>query len=143
MISRCRSSLLLSLWAEEFSILAPLIREKEKEGVKTAVVHFGPAAETGTLIFEHPIQDTLYQEKGGRGFTLICDANEALSATLSEDSCEGAWSRGRGFVTLAEDYIKHDIYIMKIVKQFDRELVERYGEGYTLLRDIFSDKTLI
>ncbi|MBF9016624.1 MULTISPECIES: TrmB family transcriptional regulator [unclassified Oceanispirochaeta] len=142
MISRCRTSLLISLWAEEFSTLAPLIRGKEKEGIKTAVVHFGQASETSSQIFEHPIQDTLYEEKGGRGFTLVCDGNEALSATFSDDSSEGAWSRGRGFVTLAEDYIKHDIYIMKIVKHFDHELVENYGEGYILLRDIYSDRTL-
>ncbi|MDC7234639.1 MAG: helix-turn-helix domain-containing protein [Spirochaetales bacterium] len=142
MISRCRESLLVSLWSEEFTALAPLIRTREKEGIKTAVVHFGLAPGWEGTLFEHPIEDTLYQEKGGRGFTLVCDGGEALSATFSQESTEGAWSRGKGFVTLAEDYIKHDIYIMKIVKRFDSELIRSFGEGYSLLRDIFSDRTM-
>ncbi len=144
MILRSRSSILLSLWPEEYKLLATALHKKEKEGVKTALVYFGikegPGDHTpGNPVFEHPIEDTLYQEKGGRGFTLVCDGTEALSGTFSPESTEGAWSRSRGFVTLAEDYVKHDIYIMKIVKRFDRELVQKFGEGYTLLRDIYKD----
>jgi len=139
MISQSRRTILISLWGEEFTLLAPLIRKKEAEGVKAAVVHFGIASESSERIFEHPIEDTIYQEKGGRGFTLVCDGTEALSGTLSDASCGGAWSRGKGFVTLAEDYIKHDIYIMKIVRRFDTSLVETFGEGYSLLRDIYTD----
>jgi hypothetical protein len=120
--------------------LAPLIRKKEAEGVQAAVVHFGSVTEQSGRIFEHPIKDTLYEEKGGRGFTLVCDGSEALSGTFSPSSTEGAWSRGKGFVTLAEDYIKHDIYIMKIVRRFDSPLVETFGEGYSLLRDIYTDE---
>ncbi len=142
MISRSRKTVLISLWGEELSELAPLLKKRENEGIRTAVVHFGPSSIKGSNIFEHPIQDTLYQEKGGRGFTLVCDGEEALSGTFSENSTDGAWSRSKGFVTLAEDYIKHDIYIMKIVQRFDRELTDCYGEGYALLRDIFSDRTL-
>ena len=65
----------------------------------------------------------------------------ALMATIqNEQRCQGARSRSKGFITLAEDYIKHDIYIMKIVKRFDPELINTFGQNYKLLRDIFSDK---
>jgi hypothetical protein len=38
-----------------------------------------------------------------------------MAATIiDEDRIEGAWSSNRGFVTVTEDYIKHDIYIMKM-----------------------------
>jgi hypothetical protein len=43
------------------------------------------------------------------------------------------------FVTLAEDYVKHDIYMMKIVQRFDRQLIDRFGRKYHKLRDIFND----
>lgn len=134
-------TLLLSVWGEELAPLLPVLRLREKEGLRIAVVHFGrPAASVGTL-FEHPIADTLYAEKGGRGFALVADGSAALMGTVAADfRVEGAWSAGRGFVTLAEDYIKHDIYIMKIVSRFDRELIGRFGEGYRLLRDIFTDR---
>ncbi len=74
----------------------------------------------------------------------------ALTGTIAQSDGEsggdgeaervsGAWSRSEGFVLLAEDYIKHDVYIMKIVARFDRPLVKRFGRGYWRLRDIFSD----
>jgi hypothetical protein len=43
-------------------------------------------------------------------------------------------------VTLAEDYVKHDIYIMKIVERFDPELQRRFGPGYEKLRDVWNDE---
>jgi hypothetical protein len=43
-------------------------------------------------------------------------------------------------VNLAEDYIKHDIYVMKIVSRFGPELQERFGENYSMLRDVFTDQ---
>ena len=140
MILTAEKTILLSLWKEEFLQLAPLVDKKRDEGIKTAVVHFGPVSSGRENLFQHPIEDTLYQEKGGRGFTLVTDSASALAGTISENGPEGAWSRNRGFVTLAEDYIKHDIYIMKIVERFEPEMTQRFGEGYTYLRDIFHNR---
>ena len=44
--------------------------------------------------------------------------------------------------TLAEDYVKHDIYIMKIVERFDPELQARFGPGYEKLRDVWNDEEI-
>ena len=63
-----------------------------------------------------------------------------MATVFEENRVEGAWSVNKGFVTLAEDYVKHDIYIMKIVRRFDRQLIERFGENYGKLRDIFNDQ---
>lgn len=84
---------------------------------------------------------TAYQEKGGRGIVLIADSAEVLIGTVFQDNkVEGAWSANRGFVTLAEDYVKHDIYIMKIVRWFDGLLIERFGTGYAKLRNVYQDE---
>lgn len=53
---------------------------------------------------------------------------------------DGAYSRGPGFILLAEDYIKHDIYIMKIVRRFDDLLLKTFGPKYRKLRDIYTDE---
>ena len=140
-ISNTKSSLLLSTWKEELDYLAGVLTLKEKQGVRIAVIHFGKPGISPGQTFPHPIEDTIYAEKGGRGFVLVSDSKEALMGTVFlNNNVEGAWSRNRGFVTLAEDYIKHDIYIMKIVKRFDQTLLKRFGEKYVKLRDIFSDE---
>jgi HTH-type transcriptional regulator, sugar sensing transcriptional regulator len=141
MLRKAEEMILLSAWHEELAPLLQVLRERTDAGVRCATVYFGtPETEVPGQLFPHPIADTLYQEKGGRGFAAVIDGTASIMGTIKEDSTvEGAWSGNQGFVTLAEDYIKHDIYIMKIVRRFDTELIDRFGPGYRRLRDIFSD----
>lgn len=144
MIESTTKTALISTWKEEFALIEDRIRDALKRKVKVAVVHFGsPELKLGQ-IYQHPIEDTIYLEKGGRGIVVVVDSKEVLMGTIFKDNkVEGAWSMNRGFVTLAEDYIKHDIYIMKIVKRFDRTLIKRFGERYAKLRDIFRDEEVL
>jgi HTH-type transcriptional regulator, sugar sensing transcriptional regulator len=141
MIESAKKSVLISLWAEEMNLLHPLLKKCEKRKIKVAAVHFGETEISAGQLFPHPIADTIFEEKGGRGLTIVTDSSEALVGTIHDSgSVEGGFSENRGFVTLAEDYIKHDIYIMKIVSRYDGELIRRFGKNYAMLRDIFSDK---
>jgi sugar-specific transcriptional regulator TrmB len=141
LVREARQSLLLSLWPEELEKIFPELEAAQKRGVAIAVIHFGPIDRKVGTMFAHPIEDTLYAERGGRGFTLVADSRLAVMGTIfDKGGVEGAWSANRGFVLLAEDYLKHDIYIMKIVNRFDRELIGRFGKNYAMLRDIFRDR---
>lgn len=145
MVETAVETLLVSAWNPEAVLLAPLLAQARSRGVKTALVYFGPGPLDLDGVFRHPIEDTIYAEKGGRGFTVVADGREALMGTLRAGlgggvSAEGAWSRNHGFVILAEDYVKHDIYIMKIVERFDPELRARFGPGYEKLRDVWNDE---
>ncbi len=133
-------TLLGSMWPQESRRLSDCLERATLRGVRTAVVHFGPGAPAMTQVYQHPIQDTIYAEKGGRGFVLVADSAECLMGTISDSGVQGARSRNRGFVTLAEDYIKHDVYIMKIVRRFDALLTTTFGPGYARLRDIYTDE---
>jgi sugar-specific transcriptional regulator TrmB len=141
MIGAARKTVLLSLWKEELGLLEESVTEALRRGVKVAAVHFGRPEPRSWPIYHHPIEHTLYKEKGGRGLVVVADSREVLMGTVVKGDCvEGAWSTNKGFVTVAEDYIKHDIYIMKIVRRFDRDLREKFGDRYLKLRDIFSDE---
>jgi sugar-specific transcriptional regulator TrmB len=141
MVSKANSTLLISAWKEEIKELIDNLKKKENEGVRIALLHFGQTDEQIGQVYVHPIENTIYAEKGGRGFVLVADTQEALMGTVFPDArVEGAWSKNSGFVTLAEDYIKHDIYINKIVERFNQLLIDRFGNNYHLLRDIFQDE---
>jgi sugar-specific transcriptional regulator TrmB len=140
MIESAQKSVLVSLWAEEMDLLHPQLKKCEKRKLKVATVHFGENKKSAGQLFPHPIADTIFEEKGGRGLTIVTDSCEALAGTIhGSGSVEGGFSENKGFVTLAEDYIKHDIYIMKIVSRYDKELIRRFGKNYAMLRDIYSD----
>lgn len=136
-----RETLLVSIWKEELTPLELFFRRAEEKGVRVAMVHFGAPAVRIGQVYPHPIEETLYDEKGGRGLVIVADSKTALMATLQGDrQVEGAWSINKGFVTLAEDYIKHDIYIMKVVRRFNRQLIEKFGPRYEQMRDVYQDK---
>ncbi|MBN1411202.1 MAG: TrmB family transcriptional regulator [Spirochaetales bacterium] len=143
-ILSAKRTLLISGWRQEISLLEPAVKKSGEHKVKSAIIHFGTPEISLGQVFHHPIEDTIYAEKGGRALIIIADSQEALMGTVFANSeVEGAYSRNRGFVLLAEDYVKHDIYIMKIVKRFNKELIERFGEKYHKLRDVYSDEEVI
>jgi hypothetical protein len=39
---------------------------------------------------------------------------------------DGAWSRNKSFVTVAEDYLKHDVYITKVTRFLGPEVAARF-----------------
>lgn len=43
-------------------------------------------------------------------------------------------------MALAEDYVKHDIYVLKMVARFAPALQARFGADYAALRDIWTDR---
>ncbi len=112
-------------------------------GVKIAIVHFGQAKVTVGQTFIHPIENTIATEKGGHGLLVVADSNEALFARVTmTGTAEGVHSTSQGFVVMAEDYIRHDIYMMKIVNRFDDLLLKKFGKNYRKLRDVFKDEEL-
>ncbi|GAB6097351.1 helix-turn-helix domain-containing protein [Desulfatiferula olefinivorans] len=141
LIDEAEDTLLLSAWAPERESLEPFLVRAEARTVRIAAIHFGHSGAGAGAVFYHPIEDTIYQEKGGRGLVLVADGRAALVGTIDEDGrAHGAFSANPGFITLAEDYIKHDIYIMKIIRRFDGLMVRTFGDNYTHLRNIFEDK---
>lgn len=141
MIDEAEKTLLISIWPEEYDLLQTNLGKATKLGIKAAVIHFGQIIAPWGQSFPHPIEDTIYAEKGGRGLVIVADSQEVLFGKIGQNNeVQGANSMNEGFVAIAEDYIKHDIYIMKIVKRFDQLLIERFGDNYQLLRDVYNDQ---
>lgn len=143
MIESAKKVILLSLWNEELAALEGPLRAAEQRGVQIALVHFGPPKIRVGQVYYHPIEDTLYAEKQGRALVIVVDSQEVLMGNIGrEGKTEGAWSRNRGFTMIAEDYVKHDIYIAKIISRFEKELIRKFGEKYVTLRNVFEDEVL-
>jgi len=142
-ITETEKEVLISIWPEELEKIKDTLIKIKENNIKVAIVNFGKTENNLGQTFQHPIRDTIYSEKGGRGIVVVVDSKEALFGMIDNDgNAQGANSMNDGFVAMAEDYIKHDIYIMKIVKRFEDLLIEKFGENYFLLRDVFNDNEL-
>ena len=45
-----------------------------------------------------------------------------------------------GFVMMAEDYIRHDIYLMRTIQRLDPAMRKHFGEKYEKLLNIFEEE---
>ncbi|MBT5702368.1 MAG: helix-turn-helix domain-containing protein [Pseudomonadales bacterium] len=140
-INQATTSILVSLWPEELDWCEESLVDAEARGVNIALVHFGePSTKIGAT-YHHPVQETLYAEKGGRGLTVVVDGAQVVIANFqSNGEIDGAWSKNKSFVTVAEDYVKHDVYITKVTRFLGPEVVKRFGENYDRLRDVFNSE---
>lgn len=138
LIGDARDWILISTWPEELGWLRDSLTAAETRGLKIALVHFGRPGLSIGATYHHPVEKTLYAEKGGRGLTLVADSREVIIANFRADGrVDGAWSRNQSFVTVAEDYVKHDVYITKVTRFLDDAVTARFGPEYERLRDVF------
>lgn len=143
MFDTSHETVLLSIWPVEIEVLLKSIREAEARGVKVAIVHYGASNIKIGQLYRHPVEDTVYKQKDVRGFSLVADSKEVLIGKIDKGrQTEAIWSMNEGFVMIVEDYIRHDIYFMKLVERFDPLLKEKFGFRYEKLRDIYKDEEI-
>lgn len=143
LLGRAEQTVLVSAWDEELGALAAPIAAAHARGVRVAVIDYGALAVEANAVYPHPIKDTIAAEKGGRGVTLCVDSRVALLGLVADGGrASGAWSSNHGFVAAVEDYLKHDIYVQKIVGRFHDLLVRTYGPNFARWRDVFADRVL-
>jgi sugar-specific transcriptional regulator TrmB len=139
MLDTAQESIILSIWPDEVKLLSESLREAEFRHVKIAMLHYGQSSLKIKQTYIHPVKEALFAGKGDRGFAVVADSNEALNARITSRRTEAIWSMNRSFVILIENYIRHEIYQMKMMKRFDPLLREAFGERYESLLDIYND----
>ncbi len=141
LVQTAQKSILISCWPEELGWLSPALKAAEGKGIQIALVHFGQTAEQIGATYHHPVEQTIYAEKGGRGLTLVTDGSAVIIGSLKDDELiDASWSKSPAFVAVAEDYIKHDVYITKVTRFLDEPLKARFGDQYQQLRNIFDSE---
>ena len=139
MINTAESTLLVQVWPDEIRSLYETLKKAEARGVKIAILHYGATNLKVGQIYKHPVEGSIFSEKYSRGFAMVADSKEAILGKISDRNLDMIWSMNEGFVLMAEDYIRHDIYFIKTARRFAPLLKARFGENFEKLRDVYSD----
>jgi sugar-specific transcriptional regulator TrmB len=139
MLKTAESNILMLVCPTEINALFEGLQRAGERGIKIAVIHYGATNMRIGQLYRHPVEDTMYADRGLRGFSLVVDSREALVGNISDRTIEAIWSMNHGFVLMAEDYMRHDIYFMKTVKRFGPLLQDTFGQRYEKLVDVYSD----
>ena len=142
MLKTADKTILLSVWPSEINLLFDALCQAEERGVSVAIIHYGATNLKVGQVYQHPIEDTIYDKRDVRGFALIVDSKEALTGRVSGMRTEAIWSMNEGFVMMAEDYVRHDIYFIKTARRFAPLFQEKFGLRYEKLVDVYSDKEI-
>lgn len=140
MLETAQKTILLLIWPKEMDALLESILSAENRGISTAVLHYGATGINMKCLYRHPVEETIYAQRNVRGFSLVTDSREVLTGKIDDRKTEAIWSMNEGFVMIVEDYIRHDIYFMKIAERFDSLLKAKFGERYEKLRNVYIDE---
>lgn len=118
MISRAEESVYLVGWADTLHALQPALEERVKKGCRVVVISCGDFSMDGVSQYRHAFESTLV-DSCDNSLNVVVDGMEVLVGSVSpEDTCEAAWSRSPALIQITEDYIRHEVYLHKIIERF-------------------------
>jgi HTH-type transcriptional regulator, sugar sensing transcriptional regulator len=138
LVTSAGSEILVAVWASELSALEPHLAAADARGVSVAICLYGDADPGFGVVYNHVTDPVVLRDQGARRMVLVVDRGEALIGYYPEvGEVTAVWSANRGFVQMAYDYIRHDIWVVKLVRRFEIPINEAYGPTRERMRDIF------
>jgi HTH-type transcriptional regulator, sugar sensing transcriptional regulator len=138
-IANSEQRILLEIWGEDVELIKDELKEAENRGVEIYIVSYGTMEYDFAHVYPHDHYEEITNEYGGRWVILSVDDKEIVAGIISigTDS-RAAWTLHPGLVMPITEVIKHDIYILEIMKKH-RELLEAdFGPDLIDLRNRFN-----
>ncbi|MDF2681470.1 MAG: hypothetical protein K0R47_2660 [Brevibacillus sp.] len=137
-IKKTEGRILLELWAEDARELEAELAEASKRGVQIFIVAYGDIPFPFANVYQHDKSDDITAEYGGRWIVFSSDDKEIVAGivSLGNDS-RAAWTMHPGLVMPITEVIKHDLYIMEMMKEHRDVLEASFGPNLIDLRNRF------
>lgn len=133
MIIKAQKSIYLVAWAETIEELRTELKDAANQGIRIVTISCGEISSLAGIHYKHAFEEDLVQMDNS-SINLVIDGNEVLvGETLPADSCQAAWSNNSGLIFVTEEYIRHEVYIHKIIERLSetagQALQEALNEG--------------
>lgn len=139
LLEAARENILASLWSQQGHRLLDALLEAQGRGVRVISIQFGPEIMEVGKVFRH-IQTEMVQERHSGEMTIVVDQSVGLFMSRPpEGEWNGFWTANPGVVKLMTNYIRHDIYSNKLIRRFDQDVRNAYGEQFQALLDLETD----
>lgn len=140
-IASSKEEVLIQVFEEELDEILPELLELQKQEKKIGLIVFSENKNLKLPIkkfYRHGLITEKIEEMGGRYINIVSDRNEVIfGQILGESVAEVIWTKSKPMVTLAAEYIKHDMYFYKMANSFQKSMEAEYGENMEGIRDIF------
>ncbi len=139
MIDQAEQSLYIQIWDESLTDVIQEALTKAEARLDQFVCILFSTKSTYTLPFKrfysHGFEMDKVKDMNGQWINLVSD-DEVLFGTLDE-VCDVIWTQNQAMRLLSKEYIKHDAYTLKIIKEHTQELQTFYGNNFEKIRNIY------
>lgn len=140
-INRTEKELLIQIWEEDISEILDEVIALQDKGIKIAMVFFSENEKTTLPInnyVKHGMLKQKYEEMGGRFITLVSDNEQVIfGQILNGNVAEVIWTKSRPMISMAGEYVRHDMYFYRSADICHDEMKKELGNDYSKIRDIF------
>lgn len=135
-INNSEKEVLISFWEEQAKDIGQLLERATFRNVKVISLQFGRRVVDVGTVYRHILLDTVY-ERHGNEMSLVADGKYGFFMNLIPGrEWEGYWTSNPGVIKMVTNYIRHDIYVNKIIERFDTVIFEEYGQNLEKLLNI-------
>ena len=131
MIAQAEQSVYLVAWAETLQALKADLETAVSRGIRIVIISCGDTEAMPGTHYCHAFEEDIVQIEAG-SINLVVDGQEALiGTTLPPDNCQAFWSHNAGLIFITEEYIRHEVYLHKIIVQFGETEAEALQQALT------------
>ncbi len=117
MIVGASESVYLAAWDQVIREIKPALEQAGARGVRIIVVSCGDVDLSTGILYRHRFQEQL-SATGGSSIDLVVDGTEVLVGEATQGEMgQAAWTRNIGLVFIAQEYIRHEVYIHKLIEK--------------------------
>ncbi|NPV69517.1 MAG: TrmB family transcriptional regulator [Firmicutes bacterium] len=137
-IRKAKGRILLEIWKEDAEEIEEDLREASRNGVEILIVGYGNIEFSFAQVYPHDLGEEITDEYGGRWVVLSADDREIVAGIVSlGDDSRAAWTMHPGLAMPITEVIKHDLYIMEMLKEHRPLLEASFGPNLIHLRNRF------
>lgn len=135
-IDSAENSILISLWPEGAAEVEENLRRADERNVQITSIQFGETSLNIGRVFKHLNTPTVEERHGSELFILADRKKGMFMCYESPKGWVGYHSSSPGIARVIENYIRHDIYINKMIWEHYDIVVSSYGEDMRGLIDL-------
>jgi len=137
-IANAKDFIVLDIWSEDLHWFEEELLDAEKRGVNVILITIGECQTLLQNIFVHVRSDDWSISKL-RNFSILCDSHIALLGGFGGPTKLTALETDHpSVVGMLKTAFYHDLIMQHIEKDFEAELLEKYGEKYQKILEFYS-----
>lgn len=137
-IANAKDFIVIDIWSEDLHWVEEDLLDAENRGVNVILITIGECQTALKNIFVH-IRSEDWSISSLRNFSILCDSKKALIGGFGNSTKLTALETDHpSVVGMLKTAFYHDLIMQHIEKDFQSELVERYGEKYKKILEFYA-----